>query len=140
MTGAQPHTARARTGIETRTRAIARFHVHRYPQRRDPRPNGRAADVRPKDVADEEAGDHDGGRVVSAPAWESRLRRAAKRQGLVIQKRGPCGACWALKHADGNRLHRSGCLSPTQVAGRLGVDLSDWIFPEDRCDPEWIDQ
>jgi integrase len=29
-------------------------------------------------------------------AWEQRLRRAAKRQGLTLQKRTPCGSCWLL--------------------------------------------
>jgi hypothetical protein len=63
---------------------------------------------------------------MSAPAWESRLRRAAKRQGLTLQKRTPCGALWGLRH--GNLLlHHD--LSPTEVAKLLHVDLSDWVFP-----------
>ena len=66
---------------------------------------------------------------MSAPAWESKLRRAAKRQGLTLHKGTPCGACWQLRDAEGKWLQRTGCLSPIQVAKRLDVDLTDWVFP-----------
>ena len=64
-----------------------------------------------------------------AQAWEHRLRRAAKKQGFVLNKRTPCGGCWAL-WKDGHRLHHA--LSPNEVAERLHVDLSDWNFGSER--------
>ena len=68
---------------------------------------------------------------------EPKLRRPAKRQGLTIHKHTPCGALWLLEEANGkphqdhgaeHRGHPS-VLSPTEVAQRLGVDLSGWVFP-----------
>jgi hypothetical protein len=62
-------------------------------------------------------------------SWEQKLRRAARAQGFTLRKRTPCGSCWSLEDANGKRLHRTGCLSPTEVAKRLGVDLTGWEFP-----------
>jgi hypothetical protein len=67
-------------------------------------------------------------------AWEQRLRRAARREGLALHKATPCGSCWQLKDADGAYVHPEECeypwaMHPVEVAQCLGVDLSDWVFP-----------